>query len=121
MEADLDRFYHRDLRDLWRVDERGRPLLTYRMVFVRMKELPPDSALAIDQNGGKKPWSISEFLLADLWEIQANRGRKRGQQPKRHPARPVVKKRRTRTPEQQRQHDAAMKRHRRIYQQHYHG
>lgn len=89
------------------------------MVWVRIQALPPDSALAIDQNGGKRPWTATEYLLADLWEVQVNKGRKRGQQAKRHPARPVVKKSRTRTPEQQRRHQAAMRRHRRLYQQHY--
>jgi hypothetical protein len=88
------------------------------MVFVRMKALPPDSALAIDFNGGKRPWTISEYLLADIWELHANKGNKRGVKPKRHPARPAAKKH-IRTPEQQRRHDAAIRRHRRLYQQHY--
>lgn len=88
------------------------------MVWVRIRALPPDSALAIDTNGGKRPWTASEYLLADLWELEANRRNKRGQKPKRHPARPVQKKV-SRTPEQQRRHDAAMRRHRRQYQRHY--
>lgn len=88
------------------------------MVWVRIRALPPDSALAIDANGGKRPWTVQDYLLADLWELQANKGNKRGQRPKRHPARPAPKKA-ARTPEQQRRHDAAMRRHRRQYQRHY--
>ncbi|OCH81004.1 hypothetical protein A9310_19785 [Gordonia sp. UCD-TK1] len=118
MEADMSRFHQLDLRDLWRRDEQGRPRLTYRMVYVRVKALPATSALAINANGGKRPWTVSEYLLADLWELQANRGIKRGARPKRHPARPAQKAK-ARTPEQQRRHDQAMRRHRRKYQQHY--
>jgi hypothetical protein len=88
------------------------------MVYVRIKALPPDSAMAIHSNGGKRPWTIAEYLLADLWEAQVNRGLKRGRTPRRHPARPQPRKR-ARTAEQQRKHDEAMRRHRRRYKQHY--
>lgn len=118
VEADLDRFYHRDLRDLWRIDEQGHRKLTYRMVYVRITALPADSSLAISANGGRRPWTVSEYLLADLWEINANKGMKRGAKPKRHPARPEQKSS-GRTPEQQRRHERAMRKHRTNYRRYY--
>lgn len=83
------------------------------MVYVRILALPPTSALAIAANGGKRPWTIQEYLLADLWEQKANQGLKRGATPRRHPARPTPRKQRS--PEQQRRHEAAMRRHRALY------
>ena len=88
------------------------------MLYVRVKALPADSSLAVDANGGKRPWTVSEYLLADLWELQANKNNKRGATPKRHPARPAARAKR-RTPEQQRKHEQALRRHRRQYQRHY--
>ena len=88
------------------------------MLYVRVKALPADSSLAVDVNGGKRPWTVSEYLLADLWELQANKNNKRGATPKRHPARPAARAKR-RTPEQQRKHEQALRRHRRQYQRHY--
>ena len=88
MEADLDRFYRRDIRDLWRVDEHGLPLLTLRQLWVRIRHgLPRDSALAIDASGGRMPWSIEDHLLADVWEIHANQGRKQRAKWVDHPGR----------------------------------
>ena len=88
------------------------------MIYVRITALPSDSALAIDANGGRRPWTVTEYLLADIWEVQANRGLKKGRKPKRHPARPVVRNK-GRTPEQQQRHAANQRRHRRQYQQYY--
>lgn len=76
MEADLRRFYGVRLSDMWRRDERGVRLLTMREAFNYLRHLPRDSALAIDDNGGVMPWLPTETLLADLWELQANTGRK---------------------------------------------
>ncbi|UVT24978.1 hypothetical protein NXT08_22515 [Rhodococcus pyridinivorans] len=52
-----------------------------------VRHLPRDSALAIDDNGGLMPWSMVEHLLADRWEQEANRGRKKGTPPVRNPRR----------------------------------
>ena len=92
MEADLDHFYGRDLRDLWRFDELGRRRLTLRMVYARLIHLPATSALAIDQNGGRAPWTMTDHLLADLWSLDAKQlaGKKA---PKDHPGRPKAKRR----------------------------
>ncbi|MGI5222169.1 hypothetical protein [Nocardia sp. CA-290969] len=92
VEADLDRFFHRDLRDLWRFDEQGRRKLTLRQIYARITHgLPHNSALAIDANGGRMPWTLSDHLLADIWGLEAKQlaGKKA---PKDHPGRPRTKK-----------------------------
>lgn len=100
VEADLRRFYHGTrLGDLWRRDEAGCRLLTYRQIYVCISHLPADSALAIDANDGKQPWSITDHLIADLWVQRANERRKKSQRPKDHPRRPKVKRSRAITPE----------------------
>ncbi|WP_280301984.1 hypothetical protein [Nocardia neocaledoniensis] len=89
MEADLDRFYNRDLRDLWRRDRHGRRLLTLRMVYVRVTQLPRESALALDANNGRTPWSLTDHLIADLWTLQARQGMgKKAPRQLDHPRRP---------------------------------
>ncbi|MGF7125010.1 hypothetical protein [Rhodococcus sp. BE178] len=102
VEADLDQFYRRDLRDLWRTDDEGRPLLTLRQVWVRLQNgLPRESALAIDANGGRMPWSITDHLLADLWALRANSGKKRGAKPTDHPSRPKSAKKQAQVTDKQ--------------------
>jgi hypothetical protein len=93
VEADLDSVYGRDLRDLWRFDAHGRRKLTLRMVYVRIAHgLPATSALAIDANGGRAPWTLTDHLLADIWSLDAKQvaGRKA---PKDHPGRPKPQRR----------------------------
>lgn len=92
--------YGRDIRDLWRYDEHGRRRLTLRMIYVRVLHLPATSALAIDANGGKMPWSLTDHLLADLWYLDAKQlaGRKA---PKDHPGRPKAKRHVDNSPERQ--------------------
>jgi hypothetical protein len=87
VEADLRRFYGVRLSDLWRRDSDGHRLLTLREVWVYVSKLPRTSALAIDDNGGTVPWSLTDFLIADLWELQANAGRKKGSPPREHAGR----------------------------------
>lgn len=74
MEADLDRFYQRDLRDLWRGS------LTLRQIAVRLRHLPADSAIrrALDI----PDWSTTDYLLSDV--VHALTG-----QP--HPLHPAIK------------------------------
>lgn len=85
----MDRFYGRDLRDLWRRDSDGRRLLTLRMVYVRVLALPRDSALALDANGGTQPWSLTDHLIADLWTLTARRAMgKKAPRELDHPRRP---------------------------------
>ncbi|WP_336793022.1 hypothetical protein [Gordonia malaquae] len=105
------------LGDLWRRDEDGRRRLTLRQLHVYTVNLTPRSGMATAENGGQRVWDVADYLLADLWEQTANRGRKRGRQMKRHPARPVAKK--VKTAEQQRRDDANLRRHRRKYQAYY--
>ncbi|WP_328660360.1 hypothetical protein [Nocardia salmonicida] len=89
MEADLDRFYNRDIRDLWRFDRHGRRRLTLRMVYVRIIHLPAESALAIDATGGRVPWSLTDHLVADLWTLTARQGMgKKAPRELDHPRRP---------------------------------
>lgn len=61
-----------DLVDLWR----GR--LSLRKLAVLIRYLPSTSALAIAENGGYRPWSLTEYLLSDVWALQARQlaGRK---------------------------------------------
>ncbi|MGM5069824.1 hypothetical protein EU244_033920 [Rhodococcus qingshengii] len=91
MEADLRRFYRCRTRDLYRRDSNDVPCLTFREAWAYLRHLPSNSALAIDDNGGTVPWTAPEHLLADLYAVQINRGRKRGQPPKDHPGRPTPK------------------------------
>ncbi|WJJ10825.1 hypothetical protein P9990_19930 [Prescottella equi] len=96
VEVDLDLFYHRDIRDLWRRDDHGLPLLTLRQLWVRLRlGLPRESALAKDANGGRTPWSIEEHLIADLWAQRANAGKARGAKFVDHPSRPAAAKKST--------------------------
>lgn len=90
VEADLDRYYRRDLRDLWRFDRHGRRRLTLRMVYVRLRfGLPATSALAIDANGGRAAWGLTDHLLADLWTLQVRQGMgKKAPKDLDHPSRP---------------------------------
>lgn len=84
----MRRFFGVDLRDLWRRDEHGHQKLTLRQLWVYIRHgLPRESALAIDDNGGTMPWSVTEHLLADQWELDANRGRKKGATWRKHPGR----------------------------------
>ncbi|AZF93592.1 tail assembly chaperone [Gordonia phage Eyes] len=77
-----------DLVDLFR----GR--LSLRKVAVLIAFLPPTSALAIATNGGQAPWSLTEYLLTDLWALQARQlaGRKA---PDSHPWRAEIMRRAT--------------------------
>ncbi|AON97309.1 tail assembly chaperone [Gordonia phage Hedwig] len=54
-----------DLVDLYR----GR--LTLRKIAVLIKYLPATSALALATNGGQAPWSLTEYLLSDIWALHA--------------------------------------------------
>ena len=95
MEADLSAYHNLDLRDRWRYEEvllaSGRRVLlrklTTRMIYVRLRQgLPPQSALAIDSNGGKWPWTLTDHLLADLY--LSHRQEILGKKAKDHPNRP---------------------------------
>lgn len=65
MEADLQRFYHRDYRDRWRRGPDGRRLLTLRQIWVYLHHLPADSALgrALDLR------SMESGVLADIYSV----------------------------------------------------
>lgn len=64
------------------------------MIFVRIQHgLPAESALAIDENGGKWPWTLTEHLLADVW-FEARIARL-GKKAKDHPGRPKTKRQHT--------------------------
>ncbi|MFD3431160.1 hypothetical protein [Nocardia fluminea] len=67
VERDLSRFHHVRYSDRWRYDDAGVPLLTLREIWVRIVDLPGDSAIAVHENGGSPRWGIAEYLLADIW------------------------------------------------------
>lgn len=81
VEADLARYYRIDYRDRWRFDEDGNRKLTLRMIKVRLKYLPPQSALGqvLDLDTG---WTVGDYLLADVFHALTK---------KRHPARPKTR------------------------------
>lgn len=93
MEADLSRYYRIDYRDRWRFDEFGQRLLTLRMIRVRVKHLPPQSALG-QALGLDTGWTVGDYLLADVFKALTG---------KNHPARPKpTKQRRQRVPDRKR-------------------
>ena len=46
--------------------------MTLRMIWVRVKHLPPDSACASLSRSGKPSWSRTEVLLAHVWQAAAH-------------------------------------------------
>lgn len=66
VEADLSRFYGIDIRDRWLTDALGRPRLTLRMMVVRLRHLPLDSAVSQCENEGEKPWERVEHQLDEI-------------------------------------------------------
>ncbi len=66
MEADLHRYYRLDVVDVWR------GTITFRKLGVLVRGLPPESAT---QRRGlaARGWSLTDYLLADLWALQARR------------------------------------------------
>lgn len=76
VEADLSRFYHLDYRDRWRFDPEGRRRLTLRMIAVRVRHLPLDSATAMVLGGDG--FTATDYLLMDVFHALAGKA---------HPAR----------------------------------
>ena len=62
MESDLSRFHHIDYRDRWRFDADGVRRLTLRMIVVRLRHLPPESATALAEGGDG--WTLDNYLSA---------------------------------------------------------
>lgn len=73
MEADLLRFYNVDLADLWRGG------LTLRRLSVLVQNLPPGSACWSRVNEVPYGWTLTDFLLADIFHAFAGEP---------HPSRP---------------------------------
>jgi hypothetical protein len=69
VEVDLSRYHQIDYRDRWRFDSQGRRRLTLRMIAVRVKHLPADSATAIATGG--TGWTLTDHLLADVYHATA--------------------------------------------------
>ena len=69
MESDLSQYHHIDYRDRWRFDTDGHRRLTLRMIAVRIKHLPIDSALAMAT--GSDGWTLADHLLADVYRAVA--------------------------------------------------
>jgi hypothetical protein len=81
VESDLSRYHQIDYRDRWRFDANGSRRLTLRMIHVRLKSLPLDSAVAIVEGSGG--WTLEHYLTAQLWEVQTGEP---------HPAKPKHEK-----------------------------
>ncbi|MBF6411199.1 hypothetical protein [Nocardia farcinica] len=73
VERDLSRFHHLRYSDRWRYDEAGQPRLTLREIWVRINDLPGNSALAAHFNSGTPRWETSDHLLASIWEALTGR------------------------------------------------
>lgn len=99
VEADLQRYYHVDLRDLWRP---GRQV-TWRRVAVLLRHVPHDAATRA-LLGGWATWSLTDHLLDDVRRtLRSLAGDK---DPRPHPLRfPTLHE--TTTPERQRRLAAA--------------
>jgi len=68
VESDLSRYHQIDYRDRWRF-RKGRRRLTLRMIAVRVKHLPPESATA--RATGGDGWRLEDHLLADIYGATA--------------------------------------------------
>lgn len=88
VEADLSRYHGIDYRDRWRYDEHGRRRLTLRMILVRTRAFPPDSAVG-RALGIELGWKVGDYLLADVYHALTG---------KRHPARPRGTRSRVKAP-----------------------
>jgi hypothetical protein len=79
--ADLARYYHRDLRDLWRPDSD----LTPRYVLWLVEHLPDDSATKADMRGGPqmRAWTQDVHLLGMIANLLYAANRQRGGKPTR--------------------------------------
>lgn len=80
------------------------------MIYVRIENLPHDSALAAHFNGGKQPWTLPDHLLADIWASTANQNRPKAKPFKDHPWRPKPTSRQTNSPKRSRAMHAAQAR-----------
>ena len=99
MESDLSRYHNIDYRDRWRFDADSVRRLTLRMIQVRLKYLPPDSATAIAEGGDG--WTRNEYIGAHIYGATAG---------EKHPWLPEHKKQIA--PEMQRARKAALARKR---------
>lgn len=69
VEADLSRYHHLDLRDYWtRRTRKGRRVLSFRMLSVRVRHLPLDSATGQINLGDLWINNRTELLLVEIWE-----------------------------------------------------
>lgn len=57
-----------------------------------IKYMPPESMTHLELFGPVARWGPGEHLLADVWEVLANKDRKKGAAPAKYP-RPVPQKR----------------------------
>lgn len=69
VEADLSFYHHIDYRDRWRFDAVGIRKLTLRMIAVRTRHLPADSATAIALGG--TGWRLEHYLAAHVFQAMA--------------------------------------------------
>lgn len=102
MEADLQRFYGIDLRDLWRGD------LTLRRVAVLLRHVPREAAI-VDAIGQQwVTWTLADHLLDDIRrQLRVLGG---DTEPKPYPGRFPLAGERPRTAEQNRRIAAARRR-----------
>ncbi|MFJ1581787.1 hypothetical protein ACIOC1_00420 [Streptomyces sp. NPDC088197] len=89
------------MRDYWRRDRGGRRLLTLRQIAVRVRHLPPASAVARALGGSG--WSTTDYLLSDVFHAHAGTA---------HPARPTPDAEHAEAPDRRRARTAALARKR---------
>lgn len=69
MESDLSRYYNIDYRDRWRFNADGTRRLTLRMIYVRLRGLPNDSATATAEGSGG--WTLAHHLAAHTFQAMS--------------------------------------------------
>lgn len=60
--SDLKTYRHVDYLDRWRGE------LTLRQIWIYIRRLPADSALALARRGGREAWTKQAIVTAQLWE-----------------------------------------------------
>jgi hypothetical protein len=71
VESDLSLYHHIDYRDRWRRNADGTRRLTLRMIAVRIRYLPADSATALALGGSG--WRLEHYLAAHLFHATAGK------------------------------------------------
>ena len=87
MEADFERYYQRDIADLWRRRKNGKPKLTTRKAAILLCHLPRGAQVWLHAGGGmavteevQEMYSLQHLIIMQSW-AKAPKS-KRGAKPK---------------------------------------